>query len=85
MWSAAGIISFALFSLVDLKVNLLQKHMQFVEPLLAVFSGLALAGLWKRGWAGRALTWLLVSSLAWISLLTWAARVLYRTLPPGSG
>jgi len=41
------IITFLLFALVDLKVNLLQKHMLFVAPLLALGTGFALSLLWQ--------------------------------------
>ncbi len=40
--SVAWLIVFALFSLADLKMNLLQRHMLFVLPLLALLSGYVL-------------------------------------------
>ncbi len=43
----AWLITFLLFALVDLKVNLLQKHMLFVAPLLGLGTGFALSLLWQ--------------------------------------
>jgi hypothetical protein len=85
LWFGAWLISFALFSLIDLRVNLLQKHMLFALPLLALLSGLALGPLWRHGRAGRLLVGLLLAVLAWASLQVWLARVLLDVLPPGSG
>ncbi len=40
---------FALFSLADLKVNLLQRHMLFALPLLGLLAGYALVRLMQWG------------------------------------
>jgi hypothetical protein len=85
LWFGAWLGSFALFSLVDLRINLLQKHMLFALPLLALLSGLALGLLWRQGWAGRLLAGLLLAVLAWARHQIWLARVLLDVLPPGSG
>jgi hypothetical protein len=85
LWFGAWLVSFALFSLLDLRVNLLQKHMLFALPLLALLSGLALGPLWRGSRAGRLLVALLLAVLAWASLQVWLARVLLDVLPPGSG
>ena len=85
LWFGAWLLSFALFSLIDLRINLLQKHMLFALPLLALLSGLSLGPLWRRGRAGRLLVGLLLAVLAWASLQAWLGRVLLDVLPPGSG
>ncbi len=94
----AALVVFALFSLVDLRVNLLQKHMLFVAPFLCLGSGVALSLAWERvsGWAaqrknklalwvvGAAIGGLLLVNLVQ-GLLIWYARVYYTTYQPGSG
>jgi len=78
-------LTFALFSVVDTWINLLQKHMIYAMPTLAVLNGLALAALWRRGRAGQALCVALWLILAVSSLVLWANRVVNYALPPGSG
>ena len=87
-----------IFALVDLKANLLQKHMLFAAPLLCIGSGLALslAGERVKSWAeprraGWAL-WLLGAGIGGLllwnviqGLIVWYARVYYLTYQPGSG
>jgi hypothetical protein len=90
----AWLVVFLLFALVDLRANLLQKHMLFAAPLLCVGSGLALSLLWE--WAARRRTrWtlvgvgLLVGGLLLFNfgqgVAVWYARVYYLIYPPGSG
>lgn len=43
----AWLLVFLLFALIDLKVNLLQKHMLFAAPLLCLGSGLGLSLIWR--------------------------------------
>jgi hypothetical protein len=96
----AWLVTFLLFTLVDLKVNLLQKHMLFVAPLLALGTGFALSLLWqwlsdRHAQAPKSLffhplitsvlTGLLLTFLIWQGLLLWYSRVYFYTLPPGSG
>lgn len=85
LWFGVWLITFAFFSLVDLWVNLLQKHMLFAMPLLSMLSGLALSWLWRRGWAARLLVCLLIASLIWTTGTVWLNRVAFSILPPGSG
>ncbi len=90
------LITFLLFSLVDLKVNLLQKHMLFAAPLFCIGSGLALCllGDWARArikrpvfkdWPVNLLTGGLILFLAWQGIALWYGRVYFYFLPPGSG
>ncbi len=90
----AWLIVFLLFALVDLKVNLLQKHMLFAAPLLCLGTGFALSMLWEWTgnlkqigwrWAVKVLTGLLVGFIIWQGLVLWYGRVFFYTLPPGSG
>ena len=85
LWLIASLLTFALFSVVDTWINLLQKHMIYAMPTLAVLNGLALAALWRRGRAGQALCVALWLILAVSSLVLWANRVVNYALPPGSG
>ena len=94
------LLVFLLFALVDLKINLLQKHLLFVAPLLCLGSGFGLVLLWEflRGWAQNRLvspkllrytmaalvTGLLIFNF-WQGVVTWYGRVYYYILPPGSG
>lgn len=94
----AWLAVFLIFALVDLKANLLQKHMLFAAPLLCIGSGLALSIAWERvkSWAeprraGWAL-WLLGAGIGGLllwnviqGLIVWYARVYYLTYQPGSG
>ena len=83
--------TFLAFSLVDLRVNLLQRHMLFGLPLLALLGGYGLAKLdWRAGslWRLRpaqVMTGLLVAYLFLDGVHIWAERVLRYILPPGSG
>ncbi len=91
----AWLITFGIFSLLDLKVNLLQKHMLFVAPLLCLGSGVALSVGWD--WAKgrsqpRRLYWLAGAAIALLivfnfgqGLLVWYGRVYFLVYPPGSG
>jgi hypothetical protein len=94
----AWLAVFLIFALVDLKANLLQKHMLFAAPLLCIGSGLALSLAWERvkSWAEpRRATWALWILGAGIGglmlwnviqgLIVWYARVYYLTYQPGSG
>ncbi len=85
LWLIASALTFALFSVVDFSINLLQKHMIYAMPTLAVLNGLALAALWRRGRAGQALCVALWLILAGTSLILWVNRVVNYALPPGSG
>ncbi len=87
------LLVFILFSLVDLRVNLLQKHMLFAAPLFCLGSGLAVVRLWQfvkaRGWWWR---WGLVAVVGGLLLfniasgvLLWYNRVYLGISPPGSG
>ncbi|HEX2911298.1 MAG TPA: hypothetical protein VH186_10850 [Chloroflexia bacterium] len=94
----AWLLTFLLFALLDLKVNLLQKHMLFAAPLLCIGSGLALglpleiirvrAKISKTKWA----LWLFIAVIFglvllnfWLGINTWYARVYYWVYQPGSG
>ncbi|NWJ97404.1 MAG: hypothetical protein HXX20_16595 [Chloroflexi bacterium] len=89
----AWLVVFLLFALLDLKVNLLQKHMLFAAPLLCLGTGFALSLLWE--WAApknQLIRWTsglfiggLVTFILWQGVALWYARVFYYTLPPGSG
>jgi hypothetical protein len=90
-WS--WLLVFIAFSVVDLRVNLLQKHMLFVAPLFCLGSGLAAVQLWQlvksREWWWR---WGLVVLLGGLllfniasGLLLWYSRVYLGVSPPGSG
>jgi hypothetical protein len=89
----AWLLTFFLFSLAALKVNLLQKHMLFALPLLALGTGLGVAIGWEylksRGsmavWAGRfALTAIVVWYLS-AGAYTWYIRAIHYILPLGTG
>ncbi|MDQ6693529.1 MAG: hypothetical protein M3014_03795 [Chloroflexota bacterium] len=88
---AAWTATFLLFSLLDLRVNLLQRHMIFALPLLALLAGYALArmqgltALPQRLSPAGLLTLLLVVGLILTSSKMWLDRVLHYMLPPGSG
>ncbi|HUS15042.1 MAG TPA: hypothetical protein VM536_08510, partial [Chloroflexia bacterium] len=85
LWLGATTLVFALFSVVDLWINLLQKHMIYFMPFLALLSGLALASLWRRGHAAQLLCLLLWVALALVSVVAWQQRVVNYVLPPGTG
>ena len=94
------LLVFLLFALVDLKINLLQKHLLFVAPLLCLGSGFGLVLLWEflKSWTQNRLvspkllrytmaalvTGLLIFNF-WQGVVTWYGRVYYYILPPGSG
>ncbi len=87
----AWTITFLIFSLIDLRVNLLQRHMLFALPLLALLAGYALSRLDRQG-AGRfkhayapVVTLLLIGYLFLVGWQMWTGRVLHYLLPPGSG
>jgi uncharacterized membrane protein YqaE (UPF0057 family) len=86
-WAA----TFLIFSAIDLRINLLQRHMLFGLPLLALLGGYALARLdWRVGRFPYlrpvpVMTTLLVVYLFLNGLSTWTDRVLHYILPPGSG
>ena len=97
---AAWLVVFLLFALVDLKINLLQKHLLFVAPLLCLGSGFGLAMLWGflKNWSQNrsinpkllrysmaALVTALLIFNFWQGVATWYARVYFYVLPPGSG
>lgn len=90
-WS--WLLVFLVFSLVDLRVNLLQKHMLFAAPLLCLGNGLLVVRLWQlvkgREWWWR---WGLVAVVGTLltlnivsGLLVWYDRVYLGISPPGSG
>lgn len=91
---AAWTLTFLLFSAIDLRVNLLQRHMLFGLPLLALLAGYALT---KLDWAVRGLgrlrglrpapilAGLLIAYLFLVGWNLWVERVLHYILPPGSG
>ena len=85
LWLIASLLTFALFSVIDFSINLLQKHMIYAMPALAVLNGLALAALWRRGRVGQALCLILWLVLALSSVVLWVNRVVNYALPPGSG
>jgi hypothetical protein len=90
-WS--WLLVFIGFSLLDLRINLLQKHMLFVAPLFCLGTGLALTQLWqllknREGW----LRWGLLAIVGALflfnlvsGLLLWYGRVYFGINPPGSG
>jgi hypothetical protein len=85
LWLGASAVTFGLFSVLDLWINLLQKHMIYFMPALALLSGWSLAVLWRRGGAARWLClalWALLLAASWGG---WANRVVNYVLPPGSG
>ncbi|MBF6612996.1 MAG: hypothetical protein IVW55_07685 [Chloroflexi bacterium] len=89
VWAWA--ITFLIFSLIDLRVNLLQRHMLFALPLLALLAGYTLARLdrqrakrFKYAYA-PVLALLLIAYLFLVGWQMWAGRVLHYLLPPGSG
>jgi hypothetical protein len=87
----AWTLTFLAFSVIDLRVNLLQRHMLFGLPLIALLSGYALARMDLR--TGRfallrpapVMAGLLVAYLFLTGLSVWGDRVLHYVLPPGSG
>jgi hypothetical protein len=90
----AWLVVFLLFALADLRINLLQKHMLFVAPLLCLGSGFALSLLWEKvatakkpvtNWLVGGLVGLLVAIIVWQGLVLWYGRVYSYILPPGSG
>ncbi len=85
LWLAASAGAVALFSLADLRVNLLQKHLIYAMPALALLNGLAFGALWRRGRAAQALCLVLWGALFFAMADGWVARVLWYVLPPGSG
>ena len=90
----AWLVIFGVFSLLDLKVNLLQKHMLFVAPLFCLSSGVMLSlgwewaknqrGSWVRWSVGATIVALLVFNLVQ-GVAAWYGRVYYLAYPPGSG
>jgi hypothetical protein len=87
----AWTVTFLAFSALDLRVNLLQRHMFFGLPLLALLAGYALAKVDRQARSlarvgpAAVLTGLLVVYLFLDGLHIWADRVLRYVLPPGSG
>jgi hypothetical protein len=87
----AWTLTFLAFSVIDLRVNLLQRHMLFGLPLIALLGGYALARMDLR--TGRfallrpapVMAGLLVAYLFLTGLSVWGDRVLHYILPPGSG
>jgi len=86
-WTA----TFLAFSAIDLRVNLLQRHMLFGLPLIALLGGYALSKLdWRIGRFPQlqpvpVLAALLVAYLFLNGLSIWTDRVLHYILQPGSG
>ncbi len=86
-WTA----TFLAFSAIDLRVNLLQRHMLFGLPLIALLGGYALSKLdWRFGRFPflrpvPVLAALLVVYLFLNGLSIWSDRVLHYILQPGSG
>lgn len=87
------LLVFCVFSVVDLRVNLLQKHMLFAAPLFCLGSGFVVVQLWQlaKGRAGG-WRWGLVALVAALlafniagGLLLWYNRVYLGISPPGSG
>jgi hypothetical protein len=91
LFLGAWTVTFLIFSLIDLRVNLLQRHMIFALPLLALLAGYALAKIeWRDSGLQGILRWpwltiLLVSYLFIAGWDMWVGRVLHYILPPGSG
>lgn len=89
----AWLLVFLAFCLLDLRVNLLQKHMLFVAPLFCLGSGLLAVQLWQlvRGrawwlrWGVVAISGVLVLYNLASGLLLWYDRVYLGISPPGSG
>ncbi|MBN9390689.1 MAG: hypothetical protein J0I20_21850 [Chloroflexi bacterium] len=87
------LLIFIVFSVVDLRVNLLQKHMLFVAPLFCLGSGFVVVQLWqlakgRAGWWRWGLVAIVAALLAFnivSSLLLWYNRVYLGVSPPGSG
>lgn len=90
-WS--WLLVFIVFSVVDLRVNLLQKHMLFVAPLFCLGSGLIVVQLWQlvkgREWWWRWGLVVISGGLLFFTiaggLLLWYNRVYLGVSPPGSG
>jgi hypothetical protein len=86
-WTA----TFLTFSALDFRFNLLQRHMLFGLPLVALLSGYALALLWRRGPAlprlrpSVLMAGALLAYMLFVGLNLWADRALRYVLPPGSG
>jgi hypothetical protein len=87
----AWAMTFLAFSAIDLRVNLLQRHMLFGLPLLALLAGYALSRL-RLHVGGHTplrhvsvLIGLLVVYLFVVGWNLWVERVLHYVLPPGSG
>jgi hypothetical protein len=85
LWLGASAVTFGVFSVLDLWINLLQKHMIYFMPALALLSGWSLAALWRRGGAARWLCLALWAVLFAAGLGVWVNRVVNYVLPPGSG
>ncbi|HET7081788.1 MAG TPA: hypothetical protein VFM49_30535 [Chloroflexia bacterium] len=85
LWLGASAVTLGVFSVLDLWINLLQKHMIYFMPALALLSGWSLAALWRRGGAARWLCLALWAVLFAASLGVWVNRVVNYVLPPGSG
>ncbi len=92
LW-CSWLLVFIVFSLLDFRVNLLQKHMLFVAPLFCLGTGLALTQLWQllKG-RERWLRWGLIAIFGGLllfnlanGLLIWYGRVYFGISPPGSG
>jgi hypothetical protein len=89
----AWLAVFLAFSLLDLRINLLQKHMLFVAPLFCLGTGLALTRLWQLlENRARWLRWGLVAVVGALiiynvvsGLLIWYGRIYFGISPPGSG
>jgi hypothetical protein len=88
---AAWTATFLAFSALDLRFNLLQRHMLFGLPLVALLSGYAIALLWRRGPArprvgpSHVMAGALLAFMLLVGLNLWVDRALRYVLPPGSG
>jgi hypothetical protein len=88
---AAWTATFLAFSVLDLRFNLLQRHMLFGLPLVALLSGYALALLARRAPApprprpAHIMAGALLAFMFLVGLNLWVDRALRYVLPPGSG
>ncbi|MGC8875203.1 MAG: hypothetical protein ACP5SI_12260, partial [Chloroflexia bacterium] len=72
-WFLTGL----LFTAVDYRVQLVDKHVFFLMPIWCLWAGVALDWLVGRKWAGRAVVWLTYLGLAAASVGTWVYRLSY--------
>jgi hypothetical protein len=76
--AAAGwLLSVALFAIVGWTVNLYVRYALFALPVLALGAGILLAGVWRRGPLGAAITLMLLAFYVAEALALWQYRITY--------